>query len=533
MNNFGSTSAGFWKSLSWAKRGIIIGSVLLLISAVIVLVARSSKSEYDYLYTDLNPEDTQSISEELKKSGVIDYTIDARGIKVPATQVIPLRLKLAESGLPAQGQVGWEKFDQQDFTRTDFEQKINKIRAVQGELSRTINSIDGVISSRVHIVTPKQSLFVEDAKEPTAAIYIKTKRGVQLNQKQISGIVHLTSRSVEGLRPDMVTIIDAEGKMLTKVESDDPTTKRTSEMLTYRKTIEKEFEERVRAIVSRVVGPERVEVKVDVDVDFTTEEQTINDIDPDKVVVLSSNTTNQQMDGSGLNPTGIPGSKSNVPGEQEEITAAGSRAKSTRSSERLNYEISKTKKVRVLPVGDIRRVTAAVLVDGKQPYPLDGSQPAFEPRTKEEMKQIEDLVKSAMGYQEKRGDQVIVRNMLFTLAPTQLDAIKETKAENRDYVIAIFISTASAIALVFFFSFVVRPYFRWLSYDPERKKYASNIEEFKPDLELSGIQNIQVKEDVPFDKLSPQEQVLYLAKHEPERTTEALRMILNPHHTKS
>ena len=531
FRNFTTGLSKGLKSGSWGKRGAMIGAAALIILVITVLVVRRGGQSGDYLYTDLSQEDTGAIAAELKKMGFVDFTIDPKGILVPGDQVVPLRLKLAESGLPAQGQIGWEKFDQQEFTRTEFEQRIHKLRAIQGELARTISSIEGVISARVHIVTPKESLFVEDAKEPTAAVYIKTKRGIKLTQKQIAGIVHLTSRSVEGLRPESVTIIDNEGQMLTKIETDDPTAKRTQEMLNFRRTVEKELEDRARIIVSRVVGPERVEVKADVDVDFTTEEQTINDIDPDKVVVLSSNTTNQSMDGNGLNPTGIPGAKSNVPGEQEALNVAQNSTKSARSSERLNYEISKTKKIKVMPVGTIKRITVAVLVDGTQAYPLDGSQPVFEPRSAEELKQIEDLVRSAVGFQEKRGDEIIVRNMLFTLNPIQIESIKENKAENRDYVLTLIVSSVVAFALVFFFAFIVRPYFRWLAYDPERKKAEAIVEEFKPDLELGGIQNVQVKEDVPFEKLSPQEQVLYLAKHEPARTTEAIRMILNPHHT--
>lgn len=532
FSNFKNQVATFWSGQEQWKRFAMLGAIGAVIFAVILALSYQQKEEKSYLYKELSQEDTQAISEELKKMGFINFSIDSKGIVVPVDQITPLRLKLAESGLPAHGQIGWEKFDQQDFTRTEFEQRIHKLRAIQGELARTIKNIDGVVSARVHIVAPKKSLFVEDAKEPTAAIYLKTKRGVNLTNRQINGIVHMTSRSVEGLRPEKITIIDHEGKMLTKIQTDDPTTKRTQEMLSFRRSIEKELEERIRVIVGRVVGPDRVEAKVDVKVDFTAEEQTISDIDPDRVVVLSSNTTNQEMDGNGLNPTGIPGSKSNVPGEQEELTLSSSRAKSSRNSERINYEIAKKQSHRLLPVGNIERISAAVLVDGSQPYPQDGSRPVFEPRTKEEMEKIADLVRSAIGFKENR-DDVKVHNMLFELSPYQLEAIKETKSENRMYIMTIIISGVVAISLVFFFAFIVRPYFRWLSYDPERKKREALVEEFKPDLELGGIQNVQVKEDIPFEKLSPQEQILYLAKHEPARTTEAIRMLLNPHSSAS
>ena len=520
-----------WSSMSLGKKIGLAAVPIVILSLLIALLAQTGPKPMEYLYHNLPQSDISAIRTELNKMGISDFLVDKNGIKVPPEQVIPLRLKLAEEGLPSHGQIGWEKFDQQDFTRTEFEQRIHKLRALQGEIARTVNSIDGVHSSRIHITQPKKSLFVEDEKEPTAAIYVKMKRGHRLSKRQINGIVHLVSRSIEGMRPEKIAIIDQEGKMLTQVESEDPTSRRTQEMLAYRRSIEKELEERVRVIVARVVGPERVEAKVDVTVDFNQKETVVDDIDPDKVVVLASNTTDQSMDGNGLNPTGIPGAKSNVPGEQQELNITGSRAKSKRSTERLNYEIAKTRSKMLMAVGDIKRVSAAVIVDGTQPYPTDGTKPVFEPRTAEEMKKIQDIVKTAIGFNEKRGDSVQVHNILFELAPYQIEAIKDRKEENRNYIATLAISGGIALALVLFFAFIVRPYFRWLSYDPERKSREAQVEEFKPDLELGGIQNVQVKEDVPFEKLTPQEQILFLAKNEPARTTEALRMMLNPHHS--
>ena len=520
----------FWGTLSTLQKVGAAGVVLLIFGGMTVLVLNQEEREMSYLYENLEQEDIQSIAQALKNQQIKDYVIDDKGILVDAEQVMPLRLKLAQEGLPAHGHIGWEKFDKQDFTKTEFEQNINKLRATQGELSRTIKSINGIIGARVHIVMPEKSLFKEDEQEPTAAVYIKTYRNTSLSQRQIKGITHLVSRSVSGLRPEKVTIVNQDGKMLTKVEVDDPTTKLTNEMLAYRRTIEKELSSKVKALVGRIVGADRVEAKIDVEVDFTREEQTISDIDPDRVVVLSSNTTNQEMNGNGLNPTGIPGAKSNVPGEQEELTVNSSSSQSKKNTERLNYEIAKQHRHRVLPVGTIKRISAAVIVDGTQVYPADGSAPDFEARAPEEMKKIEELVKSAIGFKEKR-DEVTVHNVLFELAPMQVEALREKKKENRKYISTLVLSSVIALALVFFFAFIVRPYFRWLSYDPERKKKEAIVEEFKPDLEMGGMSNVQVKEDVPVEKLSPQEQILYLAKHEPARTTEAIRILLNPHQT--
>ena len=518
-----------WGRLTPLKKALLLGALGLVVAGIIAAGAMQEKDPYEYVFVDLSPEDVQQVTAYFRQNSIADYLVDNKGIKVPRPEVSRLRLKLAQEGLPAHGVVGWEKFDAQDFTRTDFEQRINKQRAIQGELSRTITMIEGVTHAKVHVVSPKKSLFLEDQVETTAAVYLKTRQGIELDKKQIRGIVTLVSRSVEGLKAANVTIIDGEGKMLTELENEDPSAKMTKEMLAYKRSTEKQYEENIRGLVGRIVGADRVDVKVDAMVDFTQEQQTISDVDPDRVVPVSRETQGYSLSGTGLNPTGIPGSKSNVPGEQENLTVSQSNTSNKKDSEVVNFEISKKVSQKTLPVGKIVKLSAAVIVDGKQISPADGSSPNFEPRTEEEIKQIEDLVKSSVGYDDKRGDIVTVRNMLFQLDPIKLETIKEEKKEAREYISTLTISGAIALGLILFFGLIVRPYFRWLSYDPRRKLEKEMVEDFKPDLELGALQNVQIKEDVPFDKLSPQEQVVYLAKNEPKRTTEAIRLLLNPH----
>ena len=532
LKKFGTQVQSFWASLSLTRK-ITLGGVLALISAGMLSVFFiRNDSPLEYIFTDVSAEDTQSILTEFKRQNFTEYDIDSKGIKVPVERAAKLRMQLAQEGLPSHGIVGWEKFDSQDFTRTEFEQNIHRLRAIQGELSRTITSIDGISSARVHIVNPRQSLFVEEQKEPTAAIYIKTKRNITLNDRQIKGIQHLICRSVEGLKPNNVTIIDHEGQMLTKIESEDFASKMTKEMQSYKLSVEKDLESKIRGLVGRIAGADRVEAKVDVSVDFTQEEQTISEVDPEKVAVVSKTTQGASMEGNGLNPTGIPGSKSNIPGEQEQLQLTTSKAQNKQESELINYDVSKTIAKKTLPVGNIKRISAAVLVDGRQEFPVDGSKPVFDPRSAEEMKQIEEIVHKAIGFQQGR-DEVTVTNMMFQMDPNQSQAINEVKKENREYISTLVLSGAVAFSLVLFFMFVVRPYFRWLSYDPERRAEQTLAEEYRPELDMGAGDSIQVKEDVPFEKLSPREQIMYLAKNEPKRTTEALRMLLNPHQSAS
>jgi flagellar M-ring protein FliF len=532
LKKFGSQVATIWQSLTLTKKLTLAGVVAVVFAVLMSVFLVRSETPYEYIFTDVSSEDTQAILNEFKRMNVSDFGVDSRGIRVPTARAAELRMQLAQEGLPTHGVVGWEKFDSQDFTRTEFEQNINRLRAIQGEISRTITSIEGISSARVHIVTPKQSLFVTEQKEPTAAIYIRTKRNAKLNDRQIKGIQHLVCRSVEGLNPNNVTIIDHEGQMLTKIESDDFASKMTKEMQSYKQSVEKDLETKIRGLVGRVTGSDRVEAKVDVSVDFTQEEQTISEVDPEKVAVVSKNTQGSSMEGSGLNPTGIPGSKSNVPGEQENVQASGSRSQNKQDSELINYDVSKTVAKKTLPVGNIKRISAAVLIDGKQEFPLDGTKPVFDPRTADEMKQIEDIVRKAIGYQQGR-DEVTVTNMMFQMDHVQAQNISEVRKENREYVSTLALSGAAALALVMFFLFIVRPYFRWLSYDPERRIEQTLAEEYRPELDVGTGTSIQVKEDVPFEKLTPKEQIMYLAKNEPKRTTEAIRMLLNPNQNAS
>jgi len=526
---FRQNLVNFWSSMDRMRRILIFGAIVALIGAIGLSLSLSEKQEYQYLYTDLSQDDVNQIVAALRQNNLTDFSVDQKGIKVPAQEVLKLRLKLAQEGLPNHGVVGWEKFDTQDFSRTDFEQRINKQRAIQGELSRTISLIDGITHAKVHIVSPKKSVFIEEKIDTTAAVYLKTRPGFTLEKKQVKGIVNLVSKSVEGLNPNNVTIIDGEGKMLTEQETDDPNVKMTKEMLAYKRSLEKQYEENIRGIVGRVVGYDRVDVKVDATVDFTQEQQTISDVDPDRVATVSRETQGYSLNGTGLNPTGIPGSKSNVPGEQESINVSQSSTSNKKDSEVVNFEIAKKVSQKTLPVGKIIKLSTAVIVDGKQQYLPNGTQSSFEPRTDEEIKKLEELVKSAIGFDDKRGDNVTVRNMMFQLDQIKIDTIKEETRQTREYISTLAISAAIAVALVFFFMFIVRPYFRWLSYDPSRKHEQQVIEDFKPDVELGTMQNVQIKEDVPFEKLSPQEQVMYLAKNEPKRTTEAIRLLLNPH----
>ena len=517
----------YWEGLNKTKKLSSIVGLAIILGIILTLIIRNQNTNMRYLFVNISEEDTASITTFMKQNGISNYIVDNKGIKVNEEKVDHLRLILSQEGLPYNGIVGWESFDEGDFTKTDFEQEVQKLRAIQGELSRTITSIDGINSTRVHIVLPKKSLFVREKKEPTASIYLQTKRGFELEKKQVRGIQFLVSKAVENLKTNNIVIIGSNGEILTNEEATDNSERQSNLLLKFKKQIEKSREERIKAIVGRVVGPDRVEAKVDADVDFTKEKQTIQNVDPEDVVVVSKNTSGFSMEGSGINPTGIPGSKSNIPGENNNNITDSSKASSERENELINYEFSKVVSERTLAVGTIKRLTISTIVDGKQVYPIDGSTPEFEPRTSDEIKKIEELIKDAVGYKEGR-DSLTVHNMMFQLDPFQLVDAKRQRKEDRVYMSTLMTSAVIALALILFFAFVVRPYFRWLSYDPERKEDEAIIEEYKPEIEVSQRQAVQVQEELPFDQMTTKEQVLFIAKNEPKRTTEAIKILIEP-----
>ena len=273
FSNFFSTIQTKWQGFTTIQKGGVAGGFVVFLGSLMTFFVYQNNTTSVYLFKNMSDEDTVAISSFLKKSDYKNYTIDDKGIKVDKNDVDRLRITLSQEGLPNRGVVGWESFDSENFARTEFEQQVQKIRAIQGELARTISSIDGVVNARIHIVTPKDSLFVRDKKESTASIYVQTKRGYELEKKQIKGIQHLVSNAVEGLKTDNISILDSNGKLLTEVESVGGDMQMSKQLLAYKTEVEKILEERIRGIVGKTVGSDRIDARVDAEVDFTKEVQ--------------------------------------------------------------------------------------------------------------------------------------------------------------------------------------------------------------------------------------------------------------------
>jgi flagellar M-ring protein FliF len=383
---------------------------LALIGFFSFLMIQMTTPQMVPLFTDLPPDDSASIIKDLERQAV-PYLLKNDGtiILVPQDKVARLRMKLAESGLPKGGGVGYEIFDKTDaLGSTTFVQNINHLRALEGELARTIRSIDRVQAARVHLVLPERPLFSRDKVDATASIVLKV-RGT-LEPQQVRAIRHLVATAVNGMRPDRVSVIDETGKLLADgATPDNPMNGASSDerKLAYENRLRSEVE----TIVSSVVGPGHARVQINADFDINRITQTSDKFDPDGRVLRSSQTREEQS-ASTDNNQGAVSAGTELPGGKQQADGASKGDNSRKTEEIVNYEISRVTKTEVTEAGRINRISAAVLVDGNYTK-NDKGELAYQPRPKEEIDRIAALVRSAIGFDAKRGDQVEVVNLRF------------------------------------------------------------------------------------------------------------------------
>ncbi|MBI1205478.1 MAG: flagellar M-ring protein FliF [Rhodopseudomonas sp.] len=402
----------FVKSLGAARMAAMAAVTLTLIGFFSFLMIQMTTPQMVPLFTDLSMEDSSAIMKDLDRQAV-DYKLKNDGsiIMVPKEQVARLRMKLAESGLPKGGGVGYEIFDKSDaLGATSFIQNINHLRALEGELARTIRGIDRVQAARVHLVLPERPLFSRDKAEATASIVLKV-RG-QLEPGQVRAIRHLVATAVNGLKPERVSVIDETGRLLADgATPDDALAGSTADE---RKTAyENRLRDQVESIVSSVVGPGHARVQLTADFDLNRITETSDKYDPDGRVVRSSQTREEQSqsnDGKEGGPVSVAGQ---LPGTSaDNNNSATAKDQSKKTEEIVNYEISRTTKTEVVEAGRVKRISAAVLVDGRYEKNAKG-EVVYQPRSKEEIDRIAALVRTAVGYDAKRGDQIEVVNLRF------------------------------------------------------------------------------------------------------------------------
>ncbi len=395
----------------------MVAVTLAMIGFFAFIMMRVTAPQMTPLFTDLSFEDSTAIVKDLERQGIpYELKSDNAIVMVPKDKVTRLRMRLAESGLPKGGGIGYEIFDKSDaLGATSFVQNINHLRALEGELARTIRAIDRVQAARVHLVLPERALFSRDKAEASASIVLKV-RG-PLEPQQVRAIRHLVASAVNDLKPERVSIVDETGRLLADgARSDAALGLSADERQT---AFERRLREQVETIVTSVVGPGRARVQLTADFDFNRVTQTSEKFDPEGRVMRSSQTreessaSNDGKEGQVTVGNELPGG-ARPPGDNN-----STREQSKKSEEILNYEISRSTKTEVTEGGRVNRISVAVLVDGAYTK-NDKGESTYQPREKEEIDRIAALVRTAIGFDQKRGDQVEVVNLRFAEVPANV-----------------------------------------------------------------------------------------------------------------
>jgi len=390
----------------------ILGVSAGVAAALVALVLRVGGQPEALLYANLDLKEAASISQALDQAGIkYEAKGDGSTIMVPRDKVASTRLMLSSKGLPTSGSVGYEIFDNQSaLGQTDFVQNLNRQRALEGELARTIRSLDGVTFARVQLVLPKRQLFEDEAEQPTASVVIGV-AGREPSADQVRALQNLVAGAVPNLKPARVTIVDQNAKLLGGGDGDAVAGQAADDQRT---ATEDRIRKQVKELVEGVVGPGRARVQVTADLDMsqvTTQEEKF---DPDGQVGRSTQTVEETAKQNQPDGSGQASASANVPGTPgANTTTTNNSSDSGRTEETTNYEITKTTKTTIDAPGEVKRLSIAVAVDGVTAPGAHGKPGSYTPRSAPEMQHIEELVRSAVGYDATRGDQVSVINVRF------------------------------------------------------------------------------------------------------------------------
>lgn len=460
-----------WQTLTPPQRiGVATVVVAGFVAAAYFVIAPTAIA-YAPLYRDLAAGDLREIQQVLGKDGVPFRQEERTGtIEVPSEQIEKVRMRLASEGLPRQGGPGFEILDSPSIGATEFDQKIAMQRALEGELARTIRGLDSVEAVRVHLVLAAHEMFRSEESPASASVVLRLHAGRGLSAAQVGGIVHLVSSAVRGLEPNQVTVIDQHGSLLTPPGGRGDGAEAGSNLADGRRTIESDLERRIESLVVPIVGAGHVVARVGVELDTTRRETTETRFDPDTTAIRSESRTEEKQSQTSAAP-GTASVTANVPGGQGAPATAPSGRSSQQST--VNYEISKVEKRSVELGGAVKRVTAAVLVDGTYGEGKDGQPGEYTPIPADALTRIEGLVREAVSFNEKRGDSVRIENVRF-----QVPEVLKAETAGRDWMatgLALLRAAAPALGIALLYFTVLRPLLRSIPM-PVRPAFSTTVE---------------------------------------------------------
>src|ERR1035438_5229603 len=406
MDQINSLIAG----LSLKQRISIVAAAMAVVAGIVFFVHWKHEGDFRPLYTSMAPEDAAGVVQKLRETGV-EYRLSDNGgsVLVPSEKLAESRLALAAAGLPKTGRIGFELFDKSNFGATEFVEHINYERALEGELERSVMSLEEVEQARVHLTLPKESVFLDQQQPAKASVMVKLRPGAQISPQNVAAVTHLVASAVEQLSPEAVSVLDMNGNLLSKPKrlSAGDGSEIDSESLELRQQIEHNLVAKISETLEPLLGPNGYRTGVSVDCDLTSGEEQEETLDPSRSVMLSSQKTEDATERA--SSSGIPGTAANLPGAAASPARTGGGI--SRRTENITYQTSRIVRHTRIPQGVVKRMSLAVLVD--QGVRWEGKQRVLVPPAPETLKTIKDLVAGVTGFNAERGDQLIVETLPF------------------------------------------------------------------------------------------------------------------------
>lgn len=392
---------------------LVAAAAVLLVSGGFWLLRWNRERDFKPLYSGLAAEDAGAVVAKARESGVPYRLADNGGaVLVPSSKVAELRLQMAAAGLPKTGRIGFELFDKTNFGTTDFAEQVNYHRALEGELERSITSLAEVEQARVHLTFAKDSIFTESRERAKASVLLKLRFGARLSDQNVQAVTYLIASAVEGLEPDSVSVLDMRGNLLSRPRHHSPGSPDPDDAsIEYRQKIEKDLLAKINTTLEPLLGADRYRAAVSVDCDFSRSEQSEELYDPSRSVMASSQKSEDTSGSAG--PSGIPGTASALP--RPAPRAPGAALASSRRTENITYQTSRVVKRTTVPEGDIKRISASLLLDHVIRWEGTGAKArrVVEPVPPERLKAVRDIVAGVIGFRQDRGDQLIVEAQPF------------------------------------------------------------------------------------------------------------------------
>ncbi len=479
----------FFKNLGPTKRFSVVIVGLIAALSFVSIIFMLSGNEYVPLLTNVPSDQMPMIVQKLTQKNIpFQLKEEGKTISIPKELLHSTQMTLmSEIGSTKMGSIGLEIFDKQEFGVNSYAQKINYQRALQGELIRAINTLTAVKQSKVILALPNKKTFLEEGGKPSASVVVELHQGKELSAEQIRGVRYLVANAIEGMDPESVAVLDERGKMLT--QHTDGTTAGSSEILDLKNKIEREYEGRIESILSKVVGQTRVVAKVEAQLNNKVVSSVEEIVDPEKTAIRAQQSEEESLDGARTNPAGVPGSRSNLPGA-EDAGQVGFKQDVKKEIKTTNFEVPKTVRNVKEAAGNLEKISVAVVVDGlfqtvKNDQGVEETK--WMPRSAEELKKYEDIVKNAVGFNAARGDSVKIENIQFQ--PEDFSEAEKllTNLERRKLLQALFKWALLAFSLALLFILIVRPFMQWIT-----DSFQDSVDEMLPRTieELEELQSV-------------------------------------------